>query len=269
VKFILSAFCLLFSIQAFAEINLSDNVEVYKGDGNLTVTLVRVLPLDSNQALLSVSGIDHELSGLVFNYDLTFDGDNRKLTTDIYGRRYNSFVETSSWGRKRQTLYIPGKRDGANLYFDSEASESAKPSELLKRHKEQKAAGKLSAVQLFNRSKEEKETTTALIKTQESLEKACGKSINVSVDWSTISDELIIENSVSGYCSEATSAVESLCKDKNVTKKAWIKKSIDTISCEFGESMRLKLDSKKLIFKSVIDESNQRDFVKQNLRNLI
>ena len=257
----------MFSIQSFAEIDLSKNVEVYKGEGNLTVTMARILPLDSNQALLSVTGIDHEVSGLVFKYDLTVENGNRRLTTDIAGRRYNSFVETSRWGGKVQTLYIPGKREGIHLYFDSEASEKVKPSSLLKKHKQQGKSGELSAIQLFNRAKEEKSTNAKLTQKQEKVEEACGKAINVTVDWATISDDVIKEYGIAGYCEAATNSVISLCKDE--PKKAWINQSIDVISCTFGDSIKLKLENKNLLFRTATEESNQNSFVKQNLRNLI
>lgn len=267
MRFILSAFCLLFSVQAIAELNLSKNVEIYRGEGNLRVTLVRILPLDSNKALLEISGIDHELNGLVFNYDLTINDGNRRLTTDIYGRRYSSFVESKGWGGKSQSVYIPGQRDGLTLSFDSDASKAAKASSLLKKHKKQSAEGQLSAVQLFDREKEMKETNIVLENAEKELEQVCGKSIKVSVDWSSISDEVIKDYSVASYCGNASDAVISACGD--ATKKIWVGESIDLVSCEFSKSLKLKLTNKELIFKTAVDAANQGDFVRQNLLNLM
>lgn len=267
MRLILSALCLLLCVPAVAEINLSENVEVYRGDGNLVVTLVRVLPLEKNQALLEISGIDHELSGLVFNYDLIVSNGIRRLTTNLYGRRYTSFAESKIWGGKRTTLYLPGQRDGFPLSFDSKASKAVKPSSLSKRHKNQTAAGTLSAVQTFDRDREIKEINTALESTQNELQEACGKAISVSVDWDSISDDTIKGYSVASYCGAVSDAVVNACTDE--TKKAWVGESIDLISCQFSKSIKLKLVNKELMFKTAVDASNQDDFVKQNLLNLM
>lgn len=267
MKPIYLAFCLLLSAQAFAQSDVSDNLEVYRGEGNLTATLVRILPLESNQALLKISGIDHELSGLVLKYDVTMNDGNRRLTTDLYGRRYSAFVESKNWGGKSQSLYLSGQRDGFALRFDAEASKATKSSDLLKEHKKQDADGKLAAVKFFNRDKEVKEINTAIEKIENELEQTCGKAIKVNVDWESISDDIIKEYSVSGYCANASDAIESACGDEK--KKAWVTESIDSISCKFSDAIKLKLQDKELIFNTATDAPNQGDFVRQNLLNLM
>ena len=267
MRFILSSIFLFFSIHAFADIDVSKNVEVYQGEGNLKVTVVRVLPLESNKALLEVSGIDHELADLVFMYDLKLHDGNRRLTTQIYGRSYNSFVESSGWSSKNQVLYMPGVRDGFDLVFDSEASDNAKSSSIVKRHKKQVASGKLAAISEFSRSREQASINASILKKEQRLESSCGKAVKLNVNWESISDDTIKAHSVSAYCGEAVDIISSFCGKDD--KKAWVVDSIDAISCEFGDSLRLKLESKNLIFKTVVDEPNQADFIRQNLRNIM
>lgn len=265
-KLLVLIFVLLPGI-SYADIEVSENVEVYIGDGNLTVTLVRTLPLDANKALMRISGIDHELNDIVFLYDVAKNDNGRRLTTKLSGRQYTPFIESQRWGRASQELYLSGNRNPIPLGFDRDASGSADTSSLVTAYQEQASSGKLKSLQQFNRKAEIAETEEEISKQTAGLQKKCGKELPIKVEWSDISDDTMLKFSVSGYCGSVFEGLDQTCSTDE--GKAWVTNNVDAIACSFGPKMRLELDQKTLMFMSETNTPNQRDFVRYNLMNLM
>lgn len=256
----------LLPTHSFAALKLSDNIEVYRGEGNLRVAVVRLLPLEDNQALVRISGIDHELNGLVIQHSVDTRDSNRRFMTKMHGRDFSTLVETTSWSYKSITLYLYGERKGLSLAFDQEGSKAINADELSNAHIRQASEGLLAKVQNFDRDMEIQVANERVSNIESKIAEACNTDIDLKIDWSSVSDDMIKELSVVGYCSSAMNRVNEICSDDS--GKAWVKKSISSVSCEFSDKLKLDLVGKKLRFKTTPDAANQSDFVKYNLMNL-
>ena len=259
-----------FIANVFADtLKVSENIEVYSGDKNLKVSVVRILPLESNKALLMVSGIDHELNKIVFEYDIATDGGHRRFKTQLAGRDYYALVESSRWGSKYQTFHLPNSKANEEIYlsFDEELSSKADAQELLKKHLKQESEGLLAKLQEFNRENENSNVSKKLEKQQTIINETCPNPITLSIDLDSISDDVIKKYSVALYCGNAFDQVVRLCKSDE--SKTWVTSNINSIECRFGQKLRLRLDDKKLHYQTYPEGPNQRDFVKQNLINIM
>ena len=152
-------------------------------------------------------------------------------------------IESSRWGSKYQTFHLPNSKANEEIYlsFDEELSSKADAQELLKKHLKQESEGLLAKLQEFNRENENSNVSKKLEKQQTIINETCPNPITLSIDLDSISDE----------------------------SKTWVTSNINSSECKLGQKLRLRLDDKKLHYQTYPEGPNQRDFVKQNLINIM
>ena len=129
------------AVSVFANVSeVSENIEVFKCDRNLKVSLTRILPLEKNKALMMISGIEHKLNNIVLKYDIETNGNYKRFKTQFEGSDIFTLVD-SVQGSEHPSLSLPGIKSKLYLSFDNDLSSNASSAELLKKHQQQKSEG--------------------------------------------------------------------------------------------------------------------------------
>jgi hypothetical protein len=82
--------------------------------------------------------------------------------------------------------------------------------------------------------------------------------VSTTVDWKSVSDEVIKRYSISSYCSSPLTALRQLC-DSAVARKI-IKAKVKRLSCQFGAEQKLELQGDLVRWTTAQDASNQEEF---------
>lgn len=272
MRFLLSLLCLavLAPAAAAAEMQLSKYPRVYKGGEGMVVTVVS-LKGEKKQALVEITGIDTELDGIVLLTEEINAGKGTALTTTLHGETVWLLRSDETWyGWKRMEVYLPETpTKSTDIHYDEKASKQAKPESLAKRHQSQLKDGTIGKLQKFNRADREKAQNKYYADEIKSTEEACGYKIPADIDWKSVTDELLKEISIHGYCSPPLSALRSIC-GKSAADKANVKKRVKKIACKFGAAMKITLgDDGTISWVTHKDSANQDDFAQNNLVNAL
>ena len=129
---------------------VGEYAEVYRGEKNLQVTIVRLGKREDKEALIEIVGIDHPWDKRIFrakvnDYTTGSDADDKKIDYKIKvnGVDY-SLIAARGYGRE---LYLrengdSGKESSYNLYYSKALSEDSKPEFLLTAYLEQEEKAK-------------------------------------------------------------------------------------------------------------------------------
>jgi hypothetical protein len=262
VKKILFMACLFLSFNIYALELAKYPIELSSGDG---VNVVIAPTTDKKQALVKVTGINHEIDGITFLTDYKPHGSNNAYKY-IYDGSERSLVSVSEGYRCcTYTLYIPETRDGTYL-GKKEESNPALVAELKAQYEQQLNEGVQAKLANFNREKhlayQQEKITTA----NSDIDKQCGLKIETTVDWKTIDDKTLQAYAVGSYCSQVANEIISMCK-KDENFKSDIA-HINTIECQFTDKLKLRQNSKTLTFKTAPKAPNQSQFIQSYLLNL-
>lgn len=100
-----------------AALTVGKTAKAYKGSDGVTVTIVPVLPRDSAQVLIKISGVDHAWDGLVFLHSVRKTGSKTDYVMPVNGR---DFV-TVTVRNNQYTLYLTGGKELV-LTYDGDVS---------------------------------------------------------------------------------------------------------------------------------------------------
>lgn len=103
------------------------------------------------------------------------------------------------------------------------------------------------------------------------LNKTCGSSIEVEIDWKSFAASDWQKYSMPSFCGETVKALTTYCKSEKGNKKDYIKKNVKSITCVYGGEGKRALTVKNGKIKTAIDfkSANLRKFVNaQLLKNL-
>ncbi|MDO7086549.1 hypothetical protein WNY51_18535 [Pseudocolwellia sp. AS88] len=254
--------CVLLSSKSFALELAKYPIELSSGEG---VNVVIAPTTDKKQALVKVTGINHEIDGITFLTDYKPHGSNNAYKY-IYDGSERSLVSVSEGYRCcTYTLYIPETRDGTYL-GNKEESNPALVAELKAQYEQQLNEGVQAKLANFNREKhlayQQEKITTA----NSDIDKQCGLKIETTVDWKTIDDKTLQAYAVGSFCSQVANEMISMCK-KDENFKSDIA-HINTIECQFTDQLKLRQNSKTLTFKTAPKAPNQSQFIQSYLLNL-
>jgi hypothetical protein len=256
--------CVLLQAQA-ATIELSKNVRVYKGDEGLSVVVASVMPKSENKAVVVVRGADSEIDDVAIVTAVEDVGRGSNLKMTWHGREWSVVTSRESWwGGKQLEVWAPGVGSRA-VFYDEAASKKESAKTLEAKVASDKA--KVEALARFDRRQEEKAEEDALAKVVDGAAKACGKRVDMRIDWSNISDDMLKKYDISGYCGAALSNLASLCADAKLA--AVVKKKVERASCKFGDSLSLTVQGGELAWRTAGEAPNQDAFVSNNLKNLL
>ncbi len=237
--------------------------KVFSGPEGERVAVVPLSPVESKKALLHVQGTDSELDGKVLPYEVHESGDDVRYTTQRQGRGYSTLVVRSSGGRRRYTLYVPNRRDGITVSFDEARTNTLKAEEVYALHQKQQADGTLTRLMAFDRKGEMAGAEQTLAESVKSLNAACGTSVKATIDWSSISDELLKTYSIPSYCGSPLESLSKLCASAE-GKKA-IQAQAREFTCRFGDALKLEVQAGRVSWTTAKDAANQEEFATKYL----
>lgn len=263
-KRLMIASLLLLPLCSAASPQLSQYPDLFVTDGSLKVTLVE--ETSGNQALLQITGTDQEIDGVVFRADKSSRGENATAyQIQLDGRARAPLVKSQQWGSDRFTLYMPNG-DEYHLHRDKEESEAVDTEQLLSTYEEQKSQGVQEALAAFDRAGNKEVQQSRISGFDKTASKACGSDVATQVDWESVTDELLMDISISGYCGVVVSQMERLCSaDEHFADKAG---KIEHVQCSFQDELKLRSEGSTLNFTTERSEPNQQEFARQFLRNL-
>ncbi len=262
VKKILLLTYLFLSSKSFALELAKYPIELSSGDG---VNVVIAPTTDKKQALIKVTGINHEIDGITFLTDLkphgsnnaykyTYDGSERSLVTVSEGYRCCSY-----------TLYIPETRDGTYLSKKEESS-PAIVADLKAQYEQQLGQSIQAKLANFNREKHLGYQQKKISAANSEIDKQCGLKIETTVEWKAINDDILKDYAVGAFCAQVATEMANMCKNNQSFKNDIA--HINAIECQFTDKLKLRQNGETLTFKTAPKAPNQRQFIQSYLLNL-
>lgn len=257
--------CALLSTGAFA-IELAAYPQVYSGPQGIEVVLAPAK--DGKEALMRVSGINDPIDQVIFLGKLEQRGSSTQAyVTPLDGRDYGLVHKQANTygGGERVVVYLPGQRAATALSFDEKKSKALKTAELETTYLRQQKEGLQARLARFDKDKRVAFANGELQRADQTASESCGSLVKTTVDWNSISDEQLKALSISGYCGEVASQLDTMCRSTPAfkTKAA----SLGQVSCSFGPELKLRADNGRVVFTTQQDAPNQGDFIQQFLRN--
>lgn len=229
----------------------------FSGANGLRVELVEY---DRDVALIRVLGTDNPLTGKVFQYQRSHDGDRLTYQTQWHGRPLYTLVKERD-GRYR--AYLPGERDELGLTYSESESATLDARAIEKDHRTQMERGELEPLQRFDRAAEQRTHDEALASESERVAKACGAPLKVvRIDWSTVSDAQLLEYSVASYCENALGALARACEHDAGKRFA---AQLSEVDCRLDGDNELTLADKALHWNINFEIVNASDVAWQGL----
>lgn len=212
---------------------------------------VELLDFADDSALVRVLGVDSELTGKVLAYERGLNGERLEYRTKWHGDDQYTVAKERD-GRWR--AYVPGFRDGFDLTYDEAKSRAVDATVLQREHQAQKKSGQLDALQRFDRAAAQKHSEDELAAEVARTQQQCGKAPPVSIVWSSVSDQQLLDKSVSGYCASLLSALNHLCDTQ--AGKRFVSEKLESAQCKLDGDNSLKLEAGKLHWSINFDITN-------------
>lgn len=238
---------------------------VFTGSEGIRVEAAELTSGDT--ALVRVTGLRSEVEGKVLEHRIADDGTRLNYITQIDGRDQYTLVREKprhGSGAPSWHLYVRGTgANGHDIAYDEKASQALDTVALYRTHEDQRDAGTLEALQRFDRKDEERQDEEALAETRQSMAEACQTDVAVTIDWSTIDDDMLEELSISGYCGHALDAMRSLCEA--APARAFAADKVQQFQCRFGGEMSLTVADRTMTWTVNREGVNMSDFARDVL----
>ncbi len=228
---------------------------------------VEIAEFGTEDAYLKITGVRSPVAGIVFPITVRENGRRLEYTTIRDGDDYYPIhKETMPDGSTRWTLYAPGLSAGMVLEWSEEESPTLDGDALHATFVEQSRDGTLEAIQRFDREAAQARNDEAIASALTRTEEACGSVPEWSFAWDTISDEVLKEKSVAGYCGNVLQAFRNLCRWDPA--KAFVA-SIDRVECSWiDEGQNLALEGGNLSWQVSVEMTNGHEKAKDALLEL-
>lgn len=135
-KVILMTATLIFAsslVFAQARPQVGKYAKVYKGSEGMSLTLVRLGPVENNEALLVIEGVDHPWDGKIMIAKAKKHPNKTEYAVQVKGSDYVVFVNRSGSGE----VYLNKSDNPDSVYYDEERSRRVIPEHFLTAYIEQ------------------------------------------------------------------------------------------------------------------------------------
>jgi hypothetical protein len=210
-----------------------------------------------NEALIRIHGSGGELDGvpLPYRYEATDSG--RRWVTQHRGRDRSVLYGTRRPnGEAPYRIHLPGSRTSRM----AERIEDVPPGlgeEIATAYASHLEAGKVAELQEFDRAFEESREQEAFGRSLDRTREACDKpGLSATIDWSTVSDEVLMDISIASYCDGPLHAMRSACGREGGAE--WLSQRVDEVVCRIvdeGEPA-VALEGKTLAYRAPLDGMN-------------
>jgi hypothetical protein len=232
--------------------------KVYSGDDGIEISIVPLAPRSKNQAIVLFKGTDSEVDGRALLHDVDGSGDRVDYRTTLHGRGYVTLFLRSSWGSRGLRLIVPGGWREVGLVYSEKKTQDLKGDAVYALYEKQNKDGSTAALQAFDRKGEEAQHDKKFAASLDSMNKACGTKVAATIDWKSVSDDLLKTHSISSFCAHPLSALERLCSSTEAKKV--IQDKVKRLSCQFGKEMKLEVTGSAVAWTTEKDAANQEEF---------
>lgn len=238
--------------------------KVFAGSEGESVTVIPLTtpgPKGVKQALLYIQGTGSEFDGKPMLHSINEQTRGVNYITQYKGDDYYTVVMRESSGAKKYELYVPGHRDGIVVSYDEKRSQGLKADDLYAQYQKLEKDGTLAKLASFNRPERESRQQEGFTQAVKAMNDACGTSVTATIDWKSVSDEVIKRYSVSSYCGNPLEALQKLCE--SAVGKKIIQAKVKKFSCQFGSELKLDVKAGAVSFTTQQDAANQEEFATQ------
>lgn len=230
--------------------------KVFTGPEGEEVALVPLTPRSAGKFLVRVQGTGTEFDGMVLPHDSHDSGRAQvNYSTQRQGRGYATLLMRNS----RYELYVPGRRDGIPVKYDEARSQKLKAEDVYAQYQKQQKDGSLAKLMAFDRKGETARHDSAYAEQLKALNTSCGASVTGAIDWSTISEELLKDYSISSFCESPLTSLVRLCDVSDEAKRT-VQAKVKQIDCRFGAALEPRIEAQRVIWTTAKDAPNQDEF---------
>ncbi|MBI4817950.1 MAG: hypothetical protein HY791_16940 [Deltaproteobacteria bacterium] len=236
---------------------------VYTGPERVRIELLELGGGD--RALIKVDGVKGETTGLVLEHRLITEDSRARWVTQLDGEDWATMWREGAGGQVEWKLRNPEDwRVPIAIQFDEAASKTLDPVPLLTLHEKQRDQGVLSKLATFDRPKNEAERNAELSKEAADTSEKCGFAIAAEIDWASITDDVIKQYSISGYCESGLSGLEFVCASASVKSK--LAPTLKKLRCSFAEAASARIEGDTLLWSPALKQTNLDELARNALR---
>jgi len=238
--------------------------KVYAGSEGETVSVIPLTtqgPKGEKQALLYVQGTDSEFDGKPLLHSINEHNKGINYITQYKGEDYYTLQMRETSGSKKYELWVPGRNKALAVSFDEKRSQAVKASDIYEQHEKLKKDGSLARMAAFSRQERETQQQAGFTEVVKEMNAACGTNVTATIDWKSVTDDIIKKYSVPSYCGNPLEALQKLCGSK--VGKRVISAKVKSFSCQFGSELKLEVKEGVVSFTTQQDAANQQEYATQ------
>jgi hypothetical protein len=244
--------------------------KVYSGSEGESVAVIPLNaagPKGEKQVLLSVQGTDSEFDGKTLLHVAYEQSKGVDYITQYKGEDFYTLVVRDNYGSKKYELWVPGRNKAIIVGFDDKRTKALEAEDAYEQYEKLKKDGTLGRLAAFNRKDRETDQQQGFTDVVKAMNQACGTQVAATIDWKSVTDDVIKKYSVSSYCGGPLESLRALCGSP--VGKRVISAKVKKFSCQFGPELKLELNGDAVRFTTQQDASNQEEyatkFFKENL----
>lgn len=242
--------------------------KVYSGPEGEEVALIPLTPRESKKFLVRVQGTGSEVDGKVLPHEANDWSSSGKVRINYYTQRHGRDYSTLVVSGTSYELYVPGRRDGIAVKYDEARTQKLKPEDVYAQYQKQDKDGTLAKLMAFDRKGEQEHHDGEYAELLKALNASCGATVAGTIDWSTVSEEVLKGYSIASFCGAPVTALKSLCDVSDEARRT-VQAKVKQMDCKFGKSLEPKLESARVVWTTATDAANQEEaatrFFKKNL----
>lgn len=117
---------------------IANQVEAYSGAQGVKVWTLRVGERSANQALVQVTGVDHDWDKRIYKMDVEKTFKDVRYSTKVNGKQFIALIVSEGYGEKYAELYLPGESQSIKVTSNAGLAEQGNPEHFLTDYLEQK-----------------------------------------------------------------------------------------------------------------------------------
>src|SRR5690606_20374395 len=154
-----------------------------------------------------------------------------------------------------------GRSKALSVSYDEKRSQALKAAGLYEQHEQLKKDGTLAKLAAFNREEREAGQQVAFTQVVNAMNAACGTKVTATIDWKSVTDDIIKRYSISSYCGNPLEALEELCGSP--VGKRLISAKVKSFTCQFGPELKLEVKEGAVSFTTQQSAANQEEYATQ------
>jgi hypothetical protein len=238
--------------------------KVYAGPEGESVAVIPLTtqgPNGEKQALLYVQGTDSEFDGKPLLHVLNEQSRGLNYITQYKGEDFYTLQMRENSGTKKYELWVPGRSKALAVTFDEKRSQALKAADIYEQHEKLKKDGTLAKLAAFNRKERETQQQAGFTEVVKAMNAACGTNVTATIDWKSVTDDILKKYSIPSYCGNPLEALQKLCGSK--VGKRVISAKVKSFSCQFGPELKLEVKEGVVSFTTQQDAANQEEYATQ------